>query len=1298
MNEYLKNFEYAKDQLIYLRSKVETDNTLGLYDINKLSESLFANILNDTFDELILKNANTILHSNYPAIDLIDDSNKKVFQVTSTRSTDKVRSTIKKWQKGDYKNYQLNFFYLKEKPKFRTYTQKEFANSGVQASNFYDITDVLNIVEANPKKCQQLFNTFKTHLDTLSFEFNIQNYFNSFEPHLNDITSKAFNPYINKFLDFIRSRNKVLEIYSAGGQGKSHLLHELLNKETEYIPLIFKKNVNVSEDLKKLPSKKKFLFVFDDIDRFLDTSIFTELLSYSIGNENIKILISYRKASKSLINQFYRKYNHLPLEEIEIIWDDDSIAELIKTIAPKIEENKVQKIQHLFNNNPYLISKALSGDIKSIKDFSLKIVDDSKRALSDFNLSTDSINELLFKLSFSVPLHEENINRLNIENVKVILERLESANILRKLGRRYRFNPDIIGDLFLAYFIDEYGKRFEDILEKYLGLFSYTVFTNISYALTYLDDQTTLNQYLNNVINHWLIETNYSSDHLRLINKIVSFVPERSFMYLAECTKHLQPKENQHLMDESIFAGLATNISLSPDFNQDYKAINLGSIEPIISQLIYMLKNNYDCGAITIKDILDYLTSEEVINLPEPSYENHKLTYILKKIFSPLRTTNYEIIFEAIEFSKRWIQQPYNEQKIKIFQKSVLENLLNVTFDDSRSDGITYTWGKQILNINHPVIQKIINQVKEIVLEMFESDNEQLLYNALEVIRIGAYDFNMLHPEGKKFYSEIKKEFLTKVLKLVKSNVKIENFILSKIDDIALNILRIDEEKEEALEILKSIQRTDEYIFYQLVDNADYIIIDYDKFYQEYKDQKDILNWIHKSQTDRKHYNRFTAEQLKVISRLSATYISDEIVELLNSLNTDNWSTFSKLSYLLEYWFGTNSIELIKVYNESLQSIEADITKNILKELLLNKQILKLKEDDITTDISIDDLKIYSSVIFKNFDGTKIQLLNKLFHVVKSMNDDDLYMFINIIASDIYFQLKENEKFIDLFQPFIYQLIEIQFNKSFHFNSYLIYSLQIMKKQNKLDTELISLLQQIINDESYKIEDHDLKTIYKLLEINLETLLKIIYKKLISKKEDGYYRYFFHLYHDYDGLMEVGLLKSYVKSYDDFLIVVEKVYKFYNDFVEYPDELRTREIRIDLEWFFKYIVTEEYLNRFFSELYDSNNIEKIKVFYKIIPVSIEYIDLIIKNMNLMDNVVGSEALLNYLDRMGKIKDRSRSHMQNSPELLKEEQIFNKLHDHIESFSLKVKIKDKLKYIKLEKRREIEFDIERLMDK
>ena len=53
----LSEFEYVKEQLTNIQSKVSIDNQLNLQDINRLSENIFAHVLNDVY-EWNLKNAN----------------------------------------------------------------------------------------------------------------------------------------------------------------------------------------------------------------------------------------------------------------------------------------------------------------------------------------------------------------------------------------------------------------------------------------------------------------------------------------------------------------------------------------------------------------------------------------------------------------------------------------------------------------------------------------------------------------------------------------------------------------------------------------------------------------------------------------------------------------------------------------------------------------------------------------------------------------------------------------------------------------------------------------------------------------------------------------------------------------------------------------------------------------------------------------------------------------------------------------------------------------------------------------
>ena len=368
MSEFLKQLEFIRNQFAWIKSKVELDNQLGLYDINKLGEDIFMHILNDVYD-LNLKNANDILHDNFPSIDLVDENSKKVVQVTSTTTLKKARDTIKNLkdlkfyevadetsnslknsisifrQLENYEEYEINFLYINDKPNIKTKNWESFLEEeNLNESNFIGLDDLIEIIQANPTKCEILYRTIRQRLDNISFKFNIDSYFELAEPQLVNVTNDKFKEYESKFINFIQSKNKILEIFAVGGSGKSHLLRYFGNIQTEYIPLILTKQINIEEDLKKLDPSKKYLLIFDDIDRYLEQNTLLNLLAYSIQNPNTKLVLSFRTASKGAIEIFYRKFSNIGKQELEIIWEEKEIWSLIENLLPQMKEIEVRKL------------------------------------------------------------------------------------------------------------------------------------------------------------------------------------------------------------------------------------------------------------------------------------------------------------------------------------------------------------------------------------------------------------------------------------------------------------------------------------------------------------------------------------------------------------------------------------------------------------------------------------------------------------------------------------------------------------------------------------------------------------------------------------------------------------------------------------------------------------------------------------------------------------------------------------------------------------------------------------------
>jgi hypothetical protein len=176
-------------------------------------------------------------------------------------------------------------------------------------------------------------------------------------------------------------------------------------------------------------------------------------------------------------------------------------------------------------------------------------------------------------------------------------------------------------------------------------------------------------------------------------------------------------------------------------------------------------------------------------------------------------------------------------------------------------------------------------------------------------------------------------------------------------------------------------------------------------------------------------------------------------------------------------------------------------------------------------------------------------------------------------------------------------------------------------------------------------------------------------------------------------------LKSFIKSYSDFEILINRVIELYEHPIKFIGaDGNEYERYIHLDYFFKYTIKQEYIIELFNDFFKKNDIEKIKFFYTIVPVNSTYLNIIIQNLNLLEDKVSENDLINYLRQVGKIKSFSRSHMQNSNLVLSEEALFTEIYKKVNSLSLQLKLKEELKYLEIQKRQELEEDIVHLLDK
>lgn len=135
-------FNYIEEKLNTLAVRIKKRGKLNLLDLNIFSETFFADMLNIVFG-FQLKNLN-IIEQNVEGIDLVDEKNKIVAQVSSTCTKQKIESSLAKDIFKKYKEYKFKFISISEDAeKLRKNTFSNPHNVLFQPMN--DIIDIISI-------------------------------------------------------------------------------------------------------------------------------------------------------------------------------------------------------------------------------------------------------------------------------------------------------------------------------------------------------------------------------------------------------------------------------------------------------------------------------------------------------------------------------------------------------------------------------------------------------------------------------------------------------------------------------------------------------------------------------------------------------------------------------------------------------------------------------------------------------------------------------------------------------------------------------------------------------------------------------------------------------------------------------------------------------------------------------------------------------------------------------------------------------------------------------------------------
>ena len=283
--DYIKQISKALINLI--NNDILSDKDAGLNDASIKHEYTIKNILNIVYDLNII-NTNDI-KSNYPGIDLVDETNKTVYQISSKKDKKKkIDDTIKEIDENDLiKKHSIShivvFFLTKEKISFKNNTKetwKKWANTHKVDLEYYNLNDlkikIINKIknEHNENKIYKLLQYLQINKKDDFFTFEIPLYYNIINKKLQQFTTSNFKELQNQFENFMKSDNKILLIKAVQGHGKTHFINYLVENSNfnGYIPLLII-NTSCSENiLKNFNPELNWVIILDDIERVCNLS------------------------------------------------------------------------------------------------------------------------------------------------------------------------------------------------------------------------------------------------------------------------------------------------------------------------------------------------------------------------------------------------------------------------------------------------------------------------------------------------------------------------------------------------------------------------------------------------------------------------------------------------------------------------------------------------------------------------------------------------------------------------------------------------------------------------------------------------------------------------------------------------------------------------------------------------------------------------------------------------------------------------------------------------------------------
>ena len=217
-----KYYNHIRDNLNLFALNVSTDNKINLHNLNIYAENLYKELLNLLFDYKLYKPEKT----TFSGIDLIDDINKIVVQISAQNTKDKIESSLLKIP-NQFLEYNFKFICISDK-KTSLLKSKKFKNSDninfTPKNDIYDVEILLKII-FDSSKIEEIYNLIKNKYSYSNITPNIILEFS--DADIRDVII-SFNQQLKKITDDLDKKVKeTKEDFTIIDLEKKNLLNNL---------------------------------------------------------------------------------------------------------------------------------------------------------------------------------------------------------------------------------------------------------------------------------------------------------------------------------------------------------------------------------------------------------------------------------------------------------------------------------------------------------------------------------------------------------------------------------------------------------------------------------------------------------------------------------------------------------------------------------------------------------------------------------------------------------------------------------------------------------------------------------------------------------------------------------------------------------------------------------------------------------------------------------------------------------------------------------------------------------------